>query len=400
MSTSMEKVHRLFPANLRTQLVKLRQDLHRHPELAFAEERTSKQLYAALSELNPMELQFVAGTGVIARIPGKNPGAPVVAIRGDIDALPIQENTGLPYTSENDGVMHACGHDVHATWTVGAAHLLANAPAAGDVLVLLQPAEEIGRGAKAILETRALQEVAAIFAAHVDRRFQVGEVVAQSGPLAASSDTFEVILRGRGAHGARPHESPDPIVGAAGLVMALQTIVSRRLNPADAGVVTVGAIHAGQAPNIIPESARLAGTIRAVTPEVRTLLRTQVEKIVKAQADSHGLVAELQMNPGTPPIVNPPEPVAWAQQAVTDVLGESALKPLGFLNMGGEDFACYLERVPGCFLRVGACELGGEVIPAHSPRFYAAEESIFVGAAVLAETARVASQALLGERKK
>lgn len=384
----------LLNNELRSRLIALRRDLHRHPELSLQENRTAQKLYDELQRLKPVEIRRVAGTGVVARIRGKDPGAPVVALRGDIDALPILEATGLEFTSKNPGVMHACGHDAHATWTVGAACLLAERPAAGDVLIILQPAEEIGKGARAILKTGVLDSVAAIFGAHVDSRHLVGEVVAQEGPLAASSDTFEIALLGQGAHGARPHESADPIVCAAGIISALQTIVARRLNPADAGVVTVGSIHGGSAPNIIPETVELKGTIRAVDTGTRRLLQEEVKRIVKHTASAHKVKAKVTIHSGTPPIVNPPQPVSWARDAVANMLGEEAIVPLGMLNMAGEDFACYLEKMPGCFLRIGVREPGGEVIPAHSPQFCVAEECIFVGAAVLAETARVASETL------
>ena len=327
----------------------------------------------------------------MATIPGRVTGAPIIALRGDIDALPIAEATGLEYSSEHPGIMHACGHDVHASWAVGAARMLTLAPADGDVRIILQPAEELGAGATAVLESGALEGVAAIFGAHVDRRFAVGEVVAQSGALAASTDTFSVILHGAGAHGARPQESIDPVVGAAALVLALQTIVSRRLDPALPGVVTVGALHAGNASNVIPELAELSGTIRATTPETRALLTGEVERIAQAVAATHRLRAEVVVSDGTPPVVNSVDGAAWAAQAVRDVLGDEALVPLGTTNMGGEDFAFYLEKISGCFLRIGAREAGGDRIAAHSPRFYPAEEALFIGAAVLAQCARVAS---------
>jgi amidohydrolase len=384
----------LFPPPLRERLVTLRRELHANPELSSQEEETAVRLSAALSDLSSARPERVAGTGVVARIRGRERGAPVVAVRGDIDALPVQEATGLPFASRKAGVMHACGHDVHASWAVGAAHLLAREPAVGDVLIVLQPAEETGRGALAILESGALDDVAAIFGGHVDRRFAVGQVVAEPGPLAASADTFEIVLEGQGAHAARPHEAADPIVGAGALIVALQTIVARRLNPASAGVVTVGAVHGGTAPNVIPDRATLTGTIRAVEPAVRRLLHDEVRRIAEGVAATHRLEARLSLDLGTPPLLNSPEAVAWARRAVTAVLGEDGLVPLGFLNLAGEDFAHYLERIPGCFLRVGAREPGGDVVPAHAPRFYAAEESLFVGAAVLAETARVASRAL------
>ena len=387
----------LFPDSLRETLVSLRRAIHQEPELSFRETGTAEKLAAALRAIGVADVTRVANTGVIARVRGKNRNAPVVAVRGDIDALPIQEATGLPFASTVPGVMHACGHDVHATWAVGAAALLAARPAEGDVLVVFQPAEETGRGALAILETGVLGGVAAIFGGHVDRRFEVGQVVADEGPLAASADMFEIELLGAGAHAARPHESRDPIVAAAAVISALQSIVSRRLNPATPGVVTVGSIHAGSAPNVIPERATLSGTVRAVEPKSRELMLNEVRQVTESVAAAFGVEARVTLELGTPPIVNPPRPVAWAKEALATTIGAENVVPLGFLNMAGEDFAHYMETIPGCFMRIGAREPGAASIPAHTPAFYAAEQSIFVGAAVLAECARVASHAVASE---
>jgi amidohydrolase len=391
-----DAVAALFDDALRNRLVELRRAIHADPELSFQEERTAQKLERALTELGATDVRRVAKTGVVARIRGENAKAPVVALRGDIDALPVREETGLPYASHNEGVMHACGHDVHATWAVGAAALLAREPAAGDVLVVLQPAEETGHGAPAILETGALDDVSAIFGGHVDRRFAVGQVVADEGPLAASADMFEIELEGQGAHAARPHESADPIVGLGALIGAMQTIVSRRLNPANPGVVTIGTVRAGTASNVIPDRATLTGTVRAVDAASRRLMLDEVQRISESVAAVYRLTARVKLDLGTPPIVNPPNATAWARRAATSLLGESSVVPLGFLNLAGEDFAHYMERIPGCFLRIGAREPGGVAIPAHAPKFYAAEDSIFVGAAVLAETARIASLELSG----
>lgn len=380
-----------FTAGDRRLLTELRRDLHRHPELSWHETRTQERLERVLHDTGVIDVRRVARTGLVARVRGRDPGAPVIALRGDIDALPITEATGLEFASANDGVMHACGHDVHAAWAVGAALLLARSPAAGDVLVVLQPAEEVGEGAREVLASGALDGVRAVFGAHVDRRFAVGEVVAQEGPLAASTDTFSIVLRGEGAHGARPQEARDPVVGAAELILALQTIVSRRLDPSLPGVVTVAAVHAGRAANVIPETAELSGTIRATTVASRVLLIGEVERMAHAVAGTHRLTADVHITEGTPPIVNSREGAAWAAQAVRDVLGERALVPLGTSNMGGEDFAFYLEKMPGCFLRIGAREPGGEHRAAHTPRFYPAEDALFIGAAVLAQCARAAA---------
>jgi hippurate hydrolase len=387
-------VARAFDAARRSALVELRRELHAHPELSGAEHRTAVRLERALREIAGIEGRRVATTGLVARIRGRDPRAPVVAIRGDIDALPIGEATGLPFASAVSGVMHACGHDIHASWTVGAAALLRDRPAEGDVLVVLQPAEETGEGARAILATDAIDGVAAIFGGHVDTRFPVGDVVAQPGAIAASTDTFTIELVGEGAHGARPHESADPIVAAASLVSALQTIVSRRLDPSLAAVVTVGTIHAGTASNIIPDRATLSGTLRATTPASRRLLVDEVMHLAGAVAAAHRVQARVTIEEGTPPVVNEAAAAAWAHEGATRVLGAEHVVPLGTTNMGGEDFAFYLERMPGCFLRIGARPSGSVRTAAHAPNFAPAEESLFVGAAVLAETARVASETL------
>ncbi len=386
-----------FPAEELAQLVALRRELHRHPELSWKEYATSDRL-AAIAESLGGSVMRVANTGVVARFRGTDPDAPVVAVRGDIDALPIQEATGLDYSSAVPGVMHACGHDVHATWAIGAAMSLRRHPAQGDVLVVLQPAEEVGAGAPAVLASGALDGVAAIFGGHVDRRFEVGQVIAEPGPLAASADAFTITLHGRGAHGARPHESADAVVAAAAVITALQTVVARRLDPAVPAVCTVGSVHAGVASNVIPETATLTGTLRAMDPRTRARLVEEVTRLATSVGEAYGVRAEVTVEHGTPPIVNPVREAAWARDAATRVLGDGAVVPFGITNMGGEDFAFYMERIPGCFLRIGAREPGGEAVAAHSPRFFAADGAIVVGAAVLAECARVASAALAAER--
>jgi amidohydrolase len=391
-----ERIANRFSDGEIAMLLTLRRTLHHFPELSLHEYRTAERLVAALRTIGVTDITRVAQTGVVARVKGRFADAPIVAIRGDIDALPITEATGLPFASSVSGAMHACGHDVHATWAIGAAMDLLRAPADGDVLIVLQPAEEIGVGASAILASGALDGVAAIFGAHVDRRFVVGEVIAEAGALAASADTFTITLTGKGAHGARPHEAADPIVAAAALITALQTIVSRRIDPSHPAVCTVGSVHSGVASNVIPESATLSGTLRAMDAATRERLRTAVTQLTTDIATAYGVSAVVDVEHGTPPIVNPAREAAWASDAARRVLGPDAVVPFAITNMGGEDFAFYLERVPGCFLRFGARAAGEEPIAAHSPRFDVAEGAIFVGAAVLAECARVASTALRG----
>jgi hippurate hydrolase len=225
----------------------------------------------------------------------------------------------------------------------------------------------------------------------------VGQVVAQPGPLAAAADTFTITFTGQGAHGARPQEARDPVVGMAALVLALQTIVARRVHPATPAVVTVATLRAGEALNVIPDRASCGGTLRSTDPDTRALLAREVEAIARGVAATHGLSADVQFQWGPPPIVNPEGPAAWARAAVERLLGPEGVVPLGITNMAGEDFAAYMERIPGCFLRVGARLHGEPVIAAHQPTFYAVDEALPVGAAVLAETARIASAALARE---
>ena len=208
------------------------------------------------------------------------------------------------------------------------------------------------------------------------------------------ADSFTIVLRGRGSHGSRPHQSADPIVGSAALIMALQVIVSRHLDPALPGVITVGAVHGGRAPNVIPESVELAGTIRATTGAARELLVSELRRVTHAVAATHQLTATVDISDGTPPLENSPDAAAWAATAVREMLGPHGLVPLGTTNMGGEDFAYYLSRMHGCFLRIGAREPGGEHRDVHTPTFVPAEEALFVGSAVLAQCARVASRAV------
>ncbi len=386
----MGNVEQLVPPALRKRLTDLRHHIHQNPELSFEEVETANRLEAELREISD-DVKRVGDTGLVARIPGQNRSLPAIGIRGDIDALPIHEATGLPYQSQVPGVMHACGHDVHATWAVGAAHLLVASPAQSDVVVILQPGEETGQGAKKIIKDGALEGISLIFGAHVDRRFPLGQVVADEGPLAASSDTFSVVATSGGAHGARPHEAPDPVLAIAQFIVAAQSIVSRKLDPASPGVVTLGQLSAGRAPNVIPAQASTGGTIRATLASTRKQIHQEIRNIAAGVSQMFSLPVEVDIKMGPAPVVNPPDATAVARAAVSTVLGSEALVPFGLVNMAGEDFAAYQEQIPGCFMRVGARFADGDVIPAHSPLFYAEDEAIFVGAAVLAECARQAS---------
>jgi hippurate hydrolase len=388
------QVDNLVSPHLRDRLIALRHDLHRHPELSSKELRTADLLESELQSLNPTMLRRLGDTGVVVRVAGRKPSAPVVAVRGDIDALPIQEETGADFASVNPGVMHACGHDLHAAWTVGAAHLLTENPADGDVLVILQPAEETAEGARRVMDLGGLDGAAAIIGAHVDMRYDLGTVVADVGPMAASADEFVLQLRGAGAHAARPHEGRNPITGGAALVTALQAVVAHAIPAGTPAVITVATFNSGTASNIIPEVALLSGSVRAVNAADRKTLLSEIVRVGESVAKAFSLEISVDFVAGTPPLVNDEESVEWAREAVKRVLGQGALRPLAEPNLGGEDFAFYLEKLPGCFFRVGGRVPGRESIPAHSSRFLPADEAVNVGAAVLAEAARVASTRL------
>ncbi len=380
------------PALVFDEMVRVRRDLHRHPELSWGEHRTVEALEAELGRMG-IPCRRVAGTGLVADLPGPE-GVPIVALRADTDALPIQEETGLPFASVHDGVMHACGHDGHSAMLLGAAAMLADERLTAPVRLLWQPAEEKAAGAKAMIEAGCLDGVGLIFGGHVDRHYEAGLLVVTDGAVNASTDTFHIDIHGQDAHGARPHDSIDAIVVGSLMVMAIQTIVSREINPAHPSVVTVGSFQAGQAPNVIAGRARIEGTIRAQEPHVREQLRQAVERIARSVGELHGAAVDVALRTGTPPLHNQPLPTAIARDAAEAVVGAERVVPLVFANMGGEDFAFFLDHVPGCYIRFGAQVLGREGFPAHSSRFDFDEQALATGAAWFVEVAREAGRRL------
>ncbi|MCA9174673.1 MAG: amidohydrolase [Planctomycetales bacterium] len=379
-------------SGLFARLVDIRRDLHRHPELSWQETRTAGVVCEFLASLGIPYRDGIAGTGVIADIPGVS-NDQLVALRADLDALPIIEETGLSFCSQTAGVMHACGHDGHTTMLLGAAALLSSGPAPPvGVRLIFQPAEETGEGALAMVKSGALERVAMIFGAHVDRHFPVGSVVVTDGPVNASSDSFKISISGRGGHGARPHETVDAVVVGSLLVMAIQTIVSREINPAHPSVVSVGQFLAGTAPNVIAGQAELTGTIRAQDADVRVHLQNSIRRIATSVAQLHEAAISIEFHEGTPPLINSPEWVEVAREAAARAVGAENVLSMDTANMGGEDFSHYLDHVPGCYVRVGSTAPGVNAFPAHSSRFDIDEGAIGAGAAWFAEVARLAGQ--------
>jgi len=384
----------LTDSKFKEHLVQFRRELHRYPELAFQETLTAERICRELDRLGISYKSGVAETGVLAEIPGGD-GGPAVALRADIDALPILEETGLPFASEHEGVMHACGHDGHTTMVLGAAELLARDGALpAPVRILFQPAEEKGAGAQAMIAAGALEGVAMIFGGHVDRNYDTGVIVTHAGAVSASTDTFSIEIEGKGGHAARPHESVDSVVVGSMLVMATQTIVSREVNPAHPAVVTVGRFEAGTASNVIAGRALLEGTIRTQEAPVREAIIQSLTRICDSVAKLHNATIKMSVRQGVPPVINPPEMAELARRAAVIVVGEDNAVPLHTANMGGEDFSYYLQTIPGCYVRLGVGELGRESFPAHSSKFDFDDAVLPIGAHFFYEVAKLAGKTL------
>ncbi len=376
-------IDKLFPHWL-----EIRRDLHRHPELAFEEVETARKIMAELDRLQiPYEYQGKGG-GVIGRITGKaSAHVPIIALRADMDALPGTETSGLPFASEFPGKMHACGHDAHVTMVLGAAALLQENPPPGQVLLVFQPAEESGGGARVIIKSGVLEGVRAIFGGHVTHHYRVGEIMVAEGVITAQSDSFTIHIHGRGGHGARPHEAIDAVVIAGFLITAVQTLVSRETDPLHPSVITIGQVEAGSAPNVIAESAVLRGSLRTTLPQVRRHLHRGLRRMVKALAELHGAEIDLQIREGYPPVINSPAETDIARRAAVEVVGEKGVMAMEYPSMGSEDFAFYLQKLPGCYVRFGARKQEEEYIPLHSPAFDINEGVLKVGAAYFAAVA-------------
>jgi amidohydrolase len=376
-------------------LVELRRDLHRHPELGWDLARTAERIEDALGALG-IRARRIAGTAVVADLPGESAGRSI-ALRADMDALPITESTGLPFASETAGVMHACGHDGHVSALVGAAALLRTVRLRAPVRLIFQPAEETAEGARTLIAHGVLDGVNQIFGLHLDVGLPVGVVAAPDGPVNASTDEFRIVLTGTGGHAARPQAGTDPVVAAGFLLTALQTIVARRVPASEPAVVTVGRIDGGTASNVLAETVRLDGTLRTTAPAVRDLVRAAVEEIAAGAAATHGVAVTVTFHGGTPPVVNEPAPTGWARRAAAAVVGPDNVRAEPLHNMGGEDFGFYLQRVRGSFVRIGAQTADGRDRPAHSSWFDFDERAIGIAASYLARIAAEAGEALAGD---
>jgi hippurate hydrolase len=364
------------------EFIELRRDIHRHPELGLAETRTSSLIAPRLAGWGYEVHSGIAKTGVVATL-RRGEGAKRLGLRADLDALPIREATGLPWQSRHEGVMHACGHDGHTAMLMAAARYLAErGEFSGTLRLVFQPAEEHPGGAKIMIEEGLFERFPcdAIFAMHNMPGVAQGHLVFRGGAMMASSDDVTIVLTGRGGHGAMPHRATDPVVAAASIVMALQTVVSRNVDPQQTAVVTVGELSAGRANNVIPDSARLELGVRALDRDVRDLLETRIRALVDMQAQSFGVQAQVQYKRDYPVLVNSPAETAFASEVAIELLGEQAVTRDGGALTGSEDFAVMLEHCPGSYLLIGN-GVGDGGCMVHNPGYDFNDDNIAVGGA-------------------
>ena len=346
------------------------EELHMHPELSYEEYETTERIKRELAAAGIEILQIPLKTGVTAIVRGAKPGK-TYGLRCDIDALPIEEETDLPYKSKTPGKMHACGHDFHTAAVFGAALLLQERKEElqGTVKILFQPAEESSHGAETVLETGVLSDVTAIFGLHTAAYLPVGTLGIREGSVMAAVDRFELNITGTGCHGGHPDEGVDTILVAASVIQAFQSIVGRNLNPFHTGVVSVTRINGGNTWNVIPDKVELEGTVRSMEKDDRIFIERRMREIAEHTAAAYGANAELLWYPGPPATVNEKAWSAFAQK----VAEESGFEVVPQRNStGGEDFAFYLEKIPGCFINVGT----GVGYPNHHPKFYADEAAL------------------------
>jgi amidohydrolase len=388
-----------LPPDEREALVELRRDLHRHPELAFHEERTAGVVERELSAvgLNP---ERMAGTGVVALLDSGRPGRTVL-LRADLDALPLQEQATHGYASSTPGCMHACGHDGHTAMLLAAARRLVACRdvLVGRVLFVFQPAEEVGQGLRALLDAGLLDRFApdVAFGVHLWSRAPSGECSVLPGAVMAAADELQVRVLGRGGHGAMPHQAADPVVAAAQMVLALQTVVSRAVDPMATAVVSICSVHGGSASNIIPAEVRLTGTVRTFEPTLRADVLATIARVLAGVAAASGTRIEVEVVPHVPPVVNDPVVAAAVEGAVREVTGLRVAAP-GWRIMASEDMAELLSRVPGAFLFLGAGDVArGLTAPHHHPSFDVDESVLPTGAELLARAAaRLALEPAIG----
>ena len=378
---------------LQGQFVEWRRHFHQYPEVGLELPETEKFVAERLKEMGLEVRTGVAGHGVVAVLKGSKPG-PTMAIRADMDALNLKEETGLPFASKIEGRMHACGHDAHTAIALGAAKLLSEIASelAGNVKFIFQPAEEGPGGAKPMIEDGALEnpKVDAIIGLHTGCLWdyeKTGEVFVSYGPMMACMDRIDVTIKGKGAHGATPHKSVDSISVASHAISAVQTVISREVNPLEPVVVTIGKIQGGTAYNIISQGVSFEGTVRALKQDIRELLDERIGGIIKGVASGMRAEVDYIYTYGYPPLSNDPEFTKRSVKAATEILGKDMVKEIPEPSMGGEDMAYFLNEVPGTFFFLAGCkEVDGQIHPHHNPKIDVDENVLWEGALLLSAT--------------
>ena len=363
------------------ELIAFFQDLHRHPELAFQEKRTTQKVKDALEKAGIQIVPSGMETGLIAVIHGDRDGG-VIGLRADMDALPVTEETNLPYASCQPGIMHACGHDFHTACMLGAALMLneRKGELRGTVKIVFQPAEEIAKGAENMASLPILQDVREFYASHTYPGFPAGTLGIKAGPVMAAPDRFLITIRGRGAHAGNPHQGIDPIPAAAALIQGAQALISRSKDAFEPAVLSITRVQAGSTWNVMPEEAEIEGTLRTLNEQVRRTLIEKLQSLARHTAESYGCTAKCDVTLGPGPVVN--------DEALCDFAHQTALD-MGFAverqenTMGGEDFSAFLRRAPGAFIRIGT----GGGIPNHHPQFTADPAALYPAARFFAELA-------------
>jgi len=369
-------------ADLAPELTEWRQDLHAHPELGFEEHRTSAIVAAKLAEWGIEVTRGIAGTGLVGTLRNGSSGR-AIGLRADMDCLPMTEDNEFAHRSTAPGRMHACGHDGHTTMLLGAARYLAETRNFdGTVHFIFQPAEEGGGGGRVMVEEGLFDRFPCdmVFGAHNDTTLPVGTMQAATGQVSAASDRFWVRITGRGGHAARPHRSIDPVVIGSHIVLALQSIVSRRTDPLKSAVLSITQFHAGSAGNVIPDGAVLNGTVRTLDAEVQDDVERMMGEIVQATAAAHGAVAVLEYERGYPSVVNAPEPTVRAAMAAERLLGQGKMITQAPPGMGGEDFSYMALKIPGCFVRIGQRDGDKGAISVHNSRYDFNDDILPIGA--------------------
>ena len=379
----MSKKNNIHPSilKIKKEIIDNRRYFHKYPELSFEEYNTSKTIEKKLLDMNIDVKSGIAKTGLIGSIKGKKNGK-TIALRADMDALPIQETSNISYKSVNKGVMHACGHDGHIAMLLGAAKVINDQKNKmnGTVKLIFQPAEEGLAGAKHMIDEGALDGVDEIYGIHLWNYQKVGEIGVKDGPIMAAADIFEIQITGKGGHGATPHGTVDAIVVASQLINSLQTIVSRNTNPIESTVITIGMINGGYNFNVIADRILLKGTTRSYTSKNRNLIKSRMKEMIAGTEKMFGAKIKLNYKNGYPPTINDKKCSENVLNAVSKVINKKSFEP--YLSMGGEDFSYYLEKIPGCFFFIGSLAKDKKPlsIPHHCSHFDIDEDSLLIGA--------------------